>query len=94
MDSDGDGRTNGEELGDVSCEWKRHDDDVPVYHGKRFTHPGVTNSKWPEERSDDDYNLLFRAERAGCVCVEKCQRARSGGERLLHDTRAVSLVIL
>ena len=56
MDSDGDGRTNGEELGDASCEWKRHDDgDVPVYHGKRFTHPGVTNvGKWPEEGSDEE----------------------------------------
>ena len=61
MDSDGDGRTNGEELG-VSCEWKRHDDDVPVYHGKRFTHPGVTNSKWPEERSADEEILSMETD--------------------------------
>ena len=57
MDSDGDGRTNGEELGDASCEWKRHDDvDVPVYHGKRFTHPGVVTNvrKSPEEESDEE----------------------------------------
>ena len=62
MDSDGDGRTNGEELGDISCGWKRHDDDVPVYHGKRFTHPGVTNSKWPEERSDDEEILSMETD--------------------------------
>ena len=63
MDSDGDGRTNGEELGDISCEWKRHDDDVPVYHGKRFTHPGVTNEgKWPQERSDDEEILSMETD--------------------------------
>ena len=63
MDSDGDGRTNGEELDDISCGWKRHDDDVPVYHGKRFTHPGVTNEgKWPEERSDDEEILSMETD--------------------------------
>lgn len=37
MDSDGDGKSNGEELGDPNCVWR--EGDIPQYV-KGVTHPG------------------------------------------------------
>lgn len=44
MDSDGDGLTNGQELGDPCCLWRRSDD--PSEYTKSFTpsHPGIANT--------------------------------------------------
>lgn len=44
MDSDGDGLTNGQELGDPCCLWRRHDE--PSEYMKLFTpsHPGMANT--------------------------------------------------
>ena len=54
LDSDGDGRSNGMELGDPECTWKRgenvDDDDgmsaASFYKGV-LTHPGIANVQWP-----------------------------------------------
>jgi len=40
MDSDGDGRTNGEELGDPDCTW-RYDEPHPAAPEEGLSHPGV-----------------------------------------------------
>lgn len=47
MDSDGDGRSNGQELGDPDCEWEQADPEVPPATAAR-SHPGV-----PDEASED-----------------------------------------
>lgn len=60
-DSDRDGRTNGEELGDPKCLWFRGDDDPQPSKGGLLTNPGVANDfsveGFPETESDerDDY---------------------------------------
>lgn len=42
MDSDGDGRSNGEELGDTSCSWKKGDPSPPIPL-TGLTNPGVAD---------------------------------------------------
>lgn len=49
MDSDGDGRTNGQELGDPDCTWELGDPDPPS--SLPVTHPGIAESD-----DDDDYD--------------------------------------
>lgn len=47
-DSDGDGLTNGEELGDPCCEWKKGDDAPwPNYN---VSHPGLASERTSERR--------------------------------------------
>merc|ERR1719502_1078584 len=45
MDSDGDGQTNGEELGDPCCLWSRGDHPSPHMQSSFPSHPGVANDK-------------------------------------------------
>jgi len=54
-DSDGDGRTNGEELGDPHCEWK--DDGAPKYT-QGVSHPGFNEKSLPHfdnQLCEEDY---------------------------------------
>lgn len=48
-DSDGDGRTNGEELGDPCCTWKEGDEPSPYMARFQPTHPGFNSHVQPED---------------------------------------------
>lgn len=48
-DSDGDGKTNGEELGDANCIWQKGDPNPEI---GQITHPGIP------DQLDDDYDEL------------------------------------
>ena len=51
MDSDGDGLTNGDELGDPNCDWKEGEE---PYRVTGITHPGKTALLANHTISNDD----------------------------------------
>ena len=67
MDSDDDGQSNGRELGDPACQWKRNkQDDTNTFHTtKRYTHPGLSNeNNWPlpNEHVEVEIDALMEEE--------------------------------
>lgn len=53
MDSDGDGRTNGEELGDPCCSWSAEaTGGVEEWPWENLGHPGAANNKSPIDGLD------------------------------------------
>eukprot|EP00930_Biecheleria_cincta_P014987 TRINITY_DN12658_c0_g1_i8.p1 TRINITY_DN12658_c0_g1~~TRINITY_DN12658_c0_g1_i8.p1 ORF type:complete len:815 (-),score=130.99 TRINITY_DN12658_c0_g1_i8:80-2524(-) len=50
-DSDGDGFSNGEELGDPCCSWKEGDGPSPYMSAMNATHPGFSSASFPSEYS-------------------------------------------
>ena len=65
-DSDQDGRSNGMELGDVNCTWKRITNDdyyPPINNDIVLTHPGISNeNNWPKLKEVEIHPHLIEGE--------------------------------
>ncbi|KAL3924720.1 MAG: hypothetical protein SGPRY_003834 [Prymnesium sp.] len=76
LDSDGDGRSNGEELGDPLCLW-RHGDDTPAQvNASLLSHPGVAGER------GEWVNMLAHARALGCVPKMGCERLGVRGSKM------------
>lgn len=67
-DSDGDGRTNGEELGDPKCVWK--EGEIPS-QTKNISHPGACQPLDSEncKKRNGDWKQLCKSDKFNCAAI-------------------------
>ena len=75
MDSDGDGKTNGQELGDPTCAWTPAG--APPSRTENITHPGTEGSSLKSNVEDRKLNLYYQI-----FALRKYEHQRAKGQAL------------